>query len=192
MKTTWRTRTVAAKAGILARVYDFGILRELRRREGWTIGEVSSRSGVSAAVISKLERNQTQAELETLFRLARVFGLTAGDLLSLAESNVARRTAARAHRSGGFEFQEARLARLRILYGTAPKGATLSRPEVHHDDYEYCYVVRGRVRLTLPKENHELGPGDAIQFDAVWQHTYEALEACQIVILHLAKDNRVH
>ncbi|MFA5206612.1 MAG: XRE family transcriptional regulator [Lentisphaeria bacterium] len=190
MKTIRRTQT--GKAGTLARVYDFGILRELRRREGWTIGEVSSRSGVSAAVISKLERNQTKAELETLFRLARVFGLTAGDLLSLAESNVARRTAALPHRSGGFEFQEARLARLRILYGTAPKGAKLSRPEVHHDDYEYCYVVRGRVRLTLPKENHELGPGDAIQFDAVWQHTYEALEACQVVILHLAKDNRVH
>ena len=64
--------------------FDFTILRELRKRAGLSIGEVSAESGVSAAVISKLERNRTRAELDTLYRLARVFGITAAELLNLA------------------------------------------------------------------------------------------------------------
>ena len=63
-------------------MYDFSCFRALRKREGLTIGEVSQRSGISSAVISKLERNQTVAGLETLFRLARVFGVRAADLLA--------------------------------------------------------------------------------------------------------------
>mgnify|MGYP001837380540 CR=1 FL=1 len=50
--------------------FDFTILRELRKRAGLSIGEVSAESGVSAAVISKLERNRTRAELDTLYRRA--------------------------------------------------------------------------------------------------------------------------
>ncbi|RKX92599.1 MAG: hypothetical protein DRZ90_13690, partial [Spirochaetes bacterium] len=37
--------------------YDFSILRNLRKRSGFTIADVSEKSGVSQAVISKLERN---------------------------------------------------------------------------------------------------------------------------------------
>ena len=44
-------------------MYDFSFLRQLRKRDDLTIGAVSARSGISAAVISKLERNQTRAEL---------------------------------------------------------------------------------------------------------------------------------
>ena len=65
-------------------MYDFSFLRQLRKRDDLTIGDVSARSGISAAVISKLERNQTRAELETLFKLSRVFGLTTNELVALA------------------------------------------------------------------------------------------------------------
>ena len=47
-------------------MYDFSFLRELRKHEGLTIGDVSARSGISAAVISKLERNRSGVELGTL------------------------------------------------------------------------------------------------------------------------------
>ena len=69
--------------------FDFTILRDLRKRAGMSIGELSAESGVSAAVISKLERNISKAELETLYRLARVFGITAAELLNLAEARMA-------------------------------------------------------------------------------------------------------
>jgi len=56
-------------------MYDFTVLRWLRKRESLTIQQVSEQSGVSVAVISKLERNQCTAELETLYKLVRSFGV---------------------------------------------------------------------------------------------------------------------
>ena len=171
-------------------MYDFSAFRDLRKREGLTIGEVSQRSGISPAVISKLERNQSSAELETLFRLGRIFGVRAADLLSLAESRTSQRATARQHNSGQFAFQEITYSNVRLLYGEAAKGAHVSRPEIHQDDYEICWVLKGRVRFKLPHEQQSLGAGEAIQFDALLHHTYEALADCRLIILHLRKGNR--
>jgi Helix-turn-helix. len=46
-------------------ICDFAILRELRKSAEMSIAELSERSGVSASVISKLERNQNTAEMDT-------------------------------------------------------------------------------------------------------------------------------
>ena len=62
--------------------------------------------------------------------------------------------------------------------------------EIHRDDYEVCWVLSGRVRFTLPDEKHELTSGEAIQFDAILHHTYEALENCEVVVIHLRKGKR--
>ena len=70
------------------KICDFGILRDLRKSHGLSIAELSEKSGVSASVISKLERNRTKAEVDTLFRLARVFRMSLGDLIQLAENSI--------------------------------------------------------------------------------------------------------
>lgn len=182
--------TTHTSARFSKEMYDFSVLRELRKREQLSIAEVSRQSGVSPAVISKLERNQTVAELETLFKLSRVFGMSATDLLSLAESRTAHKKTATVHGGGGFQFDTIQYANVRALRGRAQAGAKISRPEVHRDDYEVCWVLSGRVSFRLPAEVHELSAGDAIQFDAILDHTYEAIEDCEIVIIHVRKGKR--
>jgi len=172
-------------------MYDFSILRELRKREDLTIAEVAERSGISPAVISKLERNQTQAELETLFRLSRIFGMNAADLLSLAEAHTGHRTHATSYPSGGFQFQRIIYGNVRCMYGSGKKGSTLSRPEIHQDDYEVCWVLEGSLCICLPNEKHSLETGDALQFDAILPHTYEVVEDCRIIICHITKGKRL-
>jgi len=171
-------------------IYDFSFLRGLRKRDELTIEDVSTRSGVSPAVISKLERNQTSAELETLFRLSRVFGMNATEMLALAEARTAQRAAESTHVGGEFVFREIQYGNVRALFGAAPKHAKVSRPEIHRDDYEVCWVLSGKLAVTLPHERHQLKSGEAIQFDAILHHTYEALENCQVLILHLRKGKR--
>lgn len=173
-----------------APMFDFSVLRDLRKRDGLSIEQVSKSSGVSTAVISKLERNQSTAELSTLFRLARVFGLNATDLISLAESRTAHLTQTSAHQSGEFSFKEIAYGNVRLLFGEAPSGAKVSRPEIHADDYEICWVLSGQMRVNLPHESHVISAGGAIQFDAILHHTYEAEEACQVIIAHLRKGKR--
>jgi transcriptional regulator with XRE-family HTH domain len=170
--------------------FDFSVLRRLREQHEMTLAQLSERSGVSVAVISKLERNQQTAELDTLYRLARTFGLSTTDLLALTESPLAHRTDESKYRSGSFRFRQIKYANVVALLGAAPAGAHVSRPEIHHDDTEVCWVTEGKLRLRLPHEDCVLGAGESIQFDAIQQHTYEALEDASFVILHLRKDKR--
>ena len=174
----------------MVKMYDFSVLRAVRKQHELTIEDVSTRSGVSPAVISKLERNQTTAELETLFRIARVFGMSATDLIALAESRTSQRVRATEHTGDDFVFREVLYGNVRLLFGEAPKGGKVSRPEIHQDDYEVCWVLSGKARIVLPHERHDLAAGDAVQFDAILHHTYEALENCQLIIAHLRKPKR--
>ncbi|HTL66682.1 MAG TPA: XRE family transcriptional regulator [Lacunisphaera sp.] len=170
--------------------FDFAVLRTLREQHGLTLAGLSAASGVSVGVISKLERNQQSAELDTLYRLARAFGLSATDLMAMAESPLAHRSSERSYRSGAFKFRQVKYANVVAHLGSAPAGARVNRPEIHHDDTEVCWVTAGRLRLTLPHEQCVLSAGESIQFDAIQQHTYEALADAEFVILHLRKDKR--
>ena len=171
-------------------MFDFSVLRDLRKRECLSIEQVSESSGVSPAVISKLERNQTSAELSTLFRLSRVFGINTTDLVALAESRTAHLAKTKVHKSGLFIFKEIAYGNIRLLFGEAPGGAIVSRPEIHGDDYEICWVLSGVIAVTLPHEKHLIKAGNAIQFDAILDHTYEVQEDCRVMIVHLKKGKR--
>ena len=168
-------------------MYDFSILRDLRKREGFRIDEISARSGISSAVISKMERNVSQPSLDTLDRISRVFRMNPSDVLALAESRTARRLEEHEHTTDGFHFREISGGDARCLLGKAEKGARLSRPEVHGDEYEMCWVLRGRLLFSLPEERHEIGAGNGIQFDAVLEHVYEALEPVTFILTHIPK-----
>ncbi|WFB34520.1 helix-turn-helix domain-containing protein [Kiritimatiellota bacterium B12222] len=170
--------------------FDFSIVRELRKRAGLTLADVSEQSGISPSVISKLERNQTAAELDTLFRLSRVFDLNTTDLISLAESRTAQKISSQPYVSGDFHFQRIQYNNLKAFKATAPKGATIHRPEIHSDNYEICWMFRGKLLIQLPKERHEICSGESLQFDGALDHTYEALEDCDFMIIHLNKANR--
>jgi mannose-6-phosphate isomerase-like protein (cupin superfamily) len=125
-----------------------------------------------------------------LFRLARVFGLTATDLLSLVEHRSAHRVKGSGYRTDGFGFRTVSYGNVRLFFGDAAKGARTHRPEIHHDDYETCWVLEGAVEVTLPREKHVLRDGDALQFDAVLEHTYRALLPSRLVIAHITKAKR--
>lgn len=171
-------------------MFDFSILRELRKRSGLTITDLSRQAGVSSAVISKLERNQTAAELATLFSISRAFGMNTTDLLTLAESRTAHKTGETSYQSGAFQFRKIQYGNLGALLGEARAGGNVSKPEIHEDDLEVCWTLRGRVKVTLPHEHYILKAGECVQFDAILEHTYEVVEDCQILILHLRKGKR--
>lgn len=171
----------------MSELFDFSILRELRKQAGLNIADVAERSGVSAAVISKIERNQHLAGLETLFKLSRVFNCTPSDMIALAEQNYTRRCDAREHCSDDFVFSEISYGNIRCLYGTATAGAKVSRPHLHNDDHELCWVLKGRLHFILPHEEYELESGQSLQFDALLEHTYAALEDVELLIIHLKK-----
>ncbi|MGJ8639733.1 MAG: helix-turn-helix domain-containing protein [Opitutaceae bacterium] len=169
---------------------DFSIVRDLRKRSGMTLDDVSQKSGVSIAGLSKLERNQNMIELDTLYRLARVFGLSATDLLNLAESCSAHCKTAESYTSGPFNFQRVGFKGIDCFEAEAVAGGQLSKPEAHGDELEICWLRSGSIRITLPREEHLLKPGQALKFDAALPHSYEILQDSKMTIIHLEKTHR--
>ncbi len=166
------------------------MVRDLRKRAGMTLDAVCRLSGVSVGSLSKIERNQSMVELDTLYRLARVFGLSATDLLGLAESCTARKKPVEQYKSGFFNFEHVGFNGIECFHATAKAGEKLKKPEAHGDDYEICWLRTGGIRINLPREQHRLGPSEALKFDAALEHTYEILEDSEMIILHIEKEHR--
>ena len=116
--------------------------------------------------------------------------MTLSDLISLAEGRIAHLVAEERYRSGSFAFRRVAYGNIRCMAASAPKGARLSTPELHKDDYELLWVQKGRIAFHLPNEDHIMEAGMSIQFDALISHTYEVLEDCELFIAHIRKGKR--
>ncbi len=55
------------------------------------------------------------------------------------------------------------------------------------DDFEICWMLSGKLLVSLQGEEHELLPGDAVRFDTMLEHAYAALEESSFIIIHLPK-----
>ena len=73
-------------------------------------------------MISKLERNQTVAELKTLFRLARAFGVMVAELLSLVETRTSQCKHETERIAGDFHFREIQFANSTCFYADVREG----------------------------------------------------------------------
>ena len=61
-----------------------------RASRGWSLEQLAERSGVSRAMISKVERGESSPTAAVLGRLSAAFGLTLSQLLARAEQGTAR------------------------------------------------------------------------------------------------------
>jgi len=168
--------------------YDFTILRALRKRKGITIGELSKQCGVSYVALSKLERNQGNPELRTLDRISRALGIATHNLMSLAERK--HPVQCKEEVRTILETVTCRFVNMdgtRILYLKAPKGAHGTEPDFLQDDYEHCYVLEGRLKVTIRGSDYELTGGQALVWDCLFDHNFEAIEDTVLIIVLVPK-----
>lgn len=76
-----RSALTALEHGLAAR------LRAEREQRGWSLSDLATRSGVSRAMISKVERAEASPTAVLLGRLSGAFGLTVSTLLARAEGD---------------------------------------------------------------------------------------------------------
>ena len=157
--------------------YDFSILRDLRKSRDLTIAELSKKCGVSYVALSKLERNQANPELKTLDRIAQALGMTTHNFLALADrQRPIQATEQSAKILGKATCRFVNLDGTRIFIIRAPKGAVGSEPALHSDDYERCFVIEGRLKVSVRENEYTLGSGDGLVWDSLYDHAYEAIE----------------
>lgn len=172
-------------------------LRALRLRKKMRLVELAQHTGLSAAMLSKLERGVSFPTLPTLLRIALVFGVgldhffTAGSrqkMLGIVRKKERTRFPERlGGREVAWEFECLDFAATeRKLNAYWVRFTAVTRPRAHqHDGGEFIHVLRGSLRLTVAGEGHTLQEGDSIYFDASQSHSYArgATRACEAIVV---------
>jgi transcriptional regulator with XRE-family HTH domain len=159
-------------------------MRALREAMGLSLRDLADRSGVSAPMLSQVERGETSPTLAVATRIASGLDLSLSQLLRLDEGEhvaVVRRGTGRKRRRGGHRVEEvtpplpgqrADVSRHRLDPGAATGGA--GDPPIHEPgSRETAVVTAGAATLVIDGERHELRAGDAVTFDADLAHHFE-------------------
>ncbi len=92
--------------------------REIRRRRaalGWSLEELSHRSGISARYLSELERDRRDPSLSTVVAVAKALGAEPGELLGIRSIGGAGLEAGRLFEGLSTDAQTAVLRLMRLL-----------------------------------------------------------------------------
>lgn len=158
-------------------------VRELRRERGLTLQGLAEKSGVSRAMISKLERGEKNPTLVIAARLAEGLEVTLSQLAGMEERREVivvpkdRRMTMRDPESG---FERQLLSPsfagrgLEFVRNVIPEGATSGEFPPHKKGAEeYIVVERGRMLAVLGGEEHLLEEGDSLYFEADVAHRFD-------------------
>ena len=155
-------------------------VRGLRRRRGWTLEVLAERSGVSRAMISKLERGEKNPTLVVAAKVAEGLGVSLTHLVGIEERRGAvvvprDRRAVMRDPETGFERQLLSSGRgLEFTRNVVPEGANSGVFPPHRRGVEeYLLVEKGRLRAILGGEEYVLGEGDSAYFEADVTHRFD-------------------
>ena len=161
-------------------------IRALREAMGLSLRDLSLRSGVSAPMLSQVERGETSPTMHVAARISAGLELRLSQLLRLDEDGavtVVRRgerrqgpARAKGHRyeilTPPLPGQRAELSR----HTLAPGGATGAPddPPMHEPgSRETALIESGAVVLACDGQRYELAAGDCVTFDADLPHHFE-------------------
>jgi transcriptional regulator with XRE-family HTH domain len=159
-------------------------VRHLRESMQLSLRDLAVRSGVSAPMLSQVERGETSPTLAVAERIAGGLELSLSQLLRLDESDgvaVVRRDRRRRGTHGGHSFEivtppspglRAEVSEHVLAPGAATGGP--DDPPMHEAGArETALVLSGGLRLVCDGVGHDLGEGDAVTFDADLPHHFE-------------------
>ena len=154
-------------------------LRELRTARGMSLRALAAATGLSATMLSQLERGVSEPSLRTLRTLAEVFGQSVATLFdnpaapSLWVSREGARSTIRTPRG---HIQYERLTpgngQFEVLRGLLGPGENSSDELWSHEAMECAYVVAGTLTLLVEDAEHTVEAGEAITFDSRQPHRY--------------------
>jgi len=181
---------------------DYGIgdkLRTLRLKKKMGLVELGKHTGLSPALLSKIERGLMFPTLPTLLRIALVFGVglefffagardkpfvavvRKGSRVQLPDRPGAREVA---YRFESLDYP-ATERRFNCYYAEFfPVAPDRLRPH-DHPGVEFIYAVQGTLSVHVGSEEHALEAGDSLYFDATIPHAYRrsGRRSCSAIVV---------
>jgi transcriptional regulator with XRE-family HTH domain len=151
---------------------------------GLSLRDLGERSGVSAPMLSQVERGETSPTLVVASKIATGLDLTLSQLLRLDEGEhvaVTRAGSRRTLERGGHCFEELTPplpgqradVSVHMLDAGAATGGRDDPPMHEPGSRETAVVLNGTLVLAVDGTRYELGEGDSVTFDADLPHHFE-------------------
>ncbi|RYC23714.1 helix-turn-helix domain-containing protein [Ciceribacter ferrooxidans] len=173
-------------------------IRTLRLKKKLGLVQLGAHTGLSPAMLSKIERGQLFPTLPTLVRIAMVFGVGLDHFFApekdrplIAVVRKGERIRLPVPAGDGppawlFESLDYPAAdrRMESYYAEFPADAPPSEPH-RHGSAEFIYVLSGRLSVDVDGEETMLHAGDAMYFDSSVPHSYrrEGAIACKALVV---------
>lgn len=160
-------------------------IRALRLKKKLGLVQLGEHTGLSAAMLSKIERGQLFPTLPTLLRIALVFGVgldhffaDTGErpLISVIRKKDRLRLPNRPGEDPSAYFFESldypvTDRKMETFYAEFPLQSKPSEPH-QHEGAELIYVLKGQLAVNVDGNETVLDEGDAMYFDSGVPHSY--------------------
>lgn len=175
------------------------LLKALRARNGWTLKEMSLKSGIPVSTLSKVEHDRLTLTYDKLLQLSQRLNIRMSELF--AENDSAAETQVTARRSIGdldravrvntanydYYYLCTELRRKRmipVITKVRAKSVEEFGDLVHHSGEEYIFVVSGRIVVhTEFYDPVTLEEGESIYIDSNMGHGYVTGEGCDEAVI---------
>ena len=154
-------------------------VKSLRTQHGMSLRQLAEATGLSAALLSQVERGATDPSLSTVRRLAHVLGTDLATLFA-EEAPTGPHISRPGHRplmssgDGAVAYERLTPGRteLEFLQGRLAPGQATSAEPWAHSSVECSVVLTGRLTVQIGGTDHELVAGESISFDSRAPHRY--------------------
>ena len=153
-------------------------LRSARQAAGLTLAAVAEEAGLTKGFLSRLERDEVSPSVASLVTVRGIIGIGVGQLFEAPETSLVRADDAPPINFGGEGLHEYLLTagsqrQLQVIRSIVePGGGGGAELYSLACEAEFVYVVAGELRLLLPGETVDLGPGDAFTMPGATPHTW--------------------
>lgn len=171
------------------------LLRALRSREGWTLKQMSEKSGIPVSTLSKVEHDRLTLTYDKLLQLSRRLGMRMSELFAETSDDpvppvTARRSLGDMEKSVRVETPNydyhylcTELRRKRmvpVITKIRAKSVEQFGELVRHAGEEYIYVLDGKVEVVTEFYDPViLEKGQSIYIDSNMGHAYLAADGCE-------------
>lgn len=168
-------------------------LKKLRKERGFSLGELSRESGISKAMLSDIEKGNSNPTINTIWKIANGLKVPYTKLIDCVEQETSIVPKSKSVMQTG----ETQSYRVYCYYKTSPVrnfeffyvelDALSSNKSIGHSKkaQEYIYIIRGELVLHTETKDFTLKEGDSLVFDSSIAHTYKNEQSallCFIVI----------
>ena len=149
-------------------------LKSLRQERGLSLAQLSARSGVSRATLSRIENGEVSPTAQVLGKLCSAFSMTLSRLMLMVEQSppaLIRREQQRVWRDqlNGFSRRSvsppAQELSCEIIECQLESNSSISYDASPVKGLEhYLLLISGQLQVTLGDEVHTLNPGDVLRY----------------------------